>query len=345
MFKRALKSYSESKLLYHYLFWVIQTLGFMIDHYGLIEKGGLGKYLFFVLERNGLLIAIVYFNLNYLVPRFYKRNQPAYWCLLAASIGFAAVAHGLYRIYLYSSLNWGPYAILRDLDYQLLANTFSIGRYVVISVLLKVTVDWYDQQKELSQAKIEKLNAELKYMKAQINPHFLFNTFNTLYAHAIKKSDKTPDMILRLSEIMEYMIYDSNHEKVYLAKDLENLKSYIDLELERTDKIDFAFQQKGKIDGQIIAPLILLPLVENAFKHGLKNGDAASTIKANLFVEAQTILFTIENTKPITSRLSNGGIGLPNLKKRLSYLYPNQHDLIINEDGRHYSASLKICLS
>jgi two-component system, LytTR family, sensor kinase len=345
MFKRVLKSYSESKLLYHYLFWIVQTLGFMIDHYGLIEKGGLGKYLFFVLERNGLLIAIVYFNLNYLIPRFYKKKQIVYWCLLGGSIAFVALVHGLYRIYLSSSSNWGPYLILRNLGYQLLANTFSIGRYVVISVLLKVTVDWYDQQKELSKAKIEKLNAELKFMKAQINPHFLFNTFNTLYALAIKKSEKTPDMILRLSQMMEYMIYDSNCEKVYLAKDLENLKSYIDLELERTDKIDFAFQQRGKINGQIIAPLILLPLVENAFKHGLKNGDAASTIKADLIVEEKTISFTIENTKPITPKSPNGGIGLPNLKKRLSYLYPNQHDLIINEDGRRFIASLKICLS
>jgi LytS/YehU family sensor histidine kinase len=90
---------------------------------------------------------------------------------------------------------------------------------------------------------------------------------------------------------------------------------------------------------------MLLPLVENAFKHGLKNGDAASTIKANLVVEEKTIFFTIENTKSITPKSTNGGIGLPNLKKRLGYLYPNQHHLIINEDGRHYTASLKICLS
>jgi sensor histidine kinase YesM len=317
----------------------------MIDHYGLIEKGGLGRYLFFVLERNGLLIAIVYFNLNYLLPKFYKKKQVVYWCLLGGSIALVALVHGLYRIYLSSSSNWGPYLILRNLGYQLLANTFSIGRYVVISVLLKVTVDWYDQQKELSKAKIEKLNAELKYLKAQINPHFLFNTFNTLYALSIKKSEKTPDMILRLSQMMEYMIYDSNCEKVYLVKDLENLKSYIDLELERTDKIDFAFQQRGKINGQIIAPLILLPLVENAFKHGFKNGDAASTIKADLVVEEKMMFFTIENTKSITPISPEGGIGLPNLKKRLSYLYPNQHDLVINEDGRRFIASLKICLS
>jgi LytS/YehU family sensor histidine kinase len=86
-------------------------------------------------------------------------------------------------------------------------------------------------------------------------------------------------------------------------------------------------------------------LVENAFKHGLKNGDAASTIKADLIVEEKTLSFTIENTKPITPKSPNGGIGLPNLKKRLSYLYPNQHDLIINDDGRRFIASLKICLS
>jgi LytS/YehU family sensor histidine kinase len=166
-----------------------------------------------------------------------------------------------------------------------------------------------------------------------------------MYALSLKKSDKTPEMILRLSEMMEYMLYDSNEEKVRLAKDIEHLDNYIQLELIRTNDVKFNFTKHGEIKEQRIAPLLLLPLVENAFKHGLSCVDPSAYANASLTINNDQLSFEIENTKTTTTTKTTNGIGLENLEKRLDHLYHQKHSLQITDTADKFKASLQILLS
>jgi sensor histidine kinase YesM len=257
MSSKSIYNFLGPKRFYHFIFWAIAVISHMVDHIGVIDKAGVLPYLGLVLERNGLLMAIVYFNFYILIPKLYPVNRIIYSLLLIACMMIFAVVHGHYRVWLFNTYNIGNYENWGELSYNLLANFLNAGRFVLISVLLKFTVDWFDQQKELTQTKVDKLQVELKYLKNQINPHFLFNTLNSMYALSLKKSDKTPDMILRLSEMMEYMLYDSNEKEVRLVKDIEHLDNYIQLELIRTNDVKFNFSKHGEIKEQLIAPLLL----------------------------------------------------------------------------------------
>jgi len=345
MSSKSIYNFLGPKRFYHFIFWAIAVISHMVDHICVIDKAGVLPYLGLVLERNGLLMAIVYFNFYILIPKLYPVNRIIYSLILVACMMIFAVVHGHYRVWLFNTYNIGNYENWGELSYNLLANFLNAGRFVLISVLLKFTVDWFDQQKELTQAKVDKLQVELKYLKNQINPHFLFNTLNSMYALSLKKSDKTPDMILRLSEMMEYMLYDSNEEKVRLVKDIEHLDNYIQLELIRTNDVKFIFSKHGEIKEQLIAPLLLLPLVENAFKHGLSRVDPSAYARASLTVKNDLLTFEIENNKIIPSGETANGIGLINLEKRLNHLYHQKHSLQITDTDDTFRASLQISLS
>lgn len=337
-------NYIGPKRFYHYAFWAIAITSNMVDHTGIISKAGIPPYLGLIVERNGLLAIIVYLNFYYLIPKLFHQNKFLYWFLLVASMALFAVVHGAYRVWLFNNYSIGTYENSGALSYWLLANFLNAGRFVLISVLLKFTVEWFDQQKELTQAKVDKLQAELKYLKSQINPHFLFNTLNNLYALSLKGSEKTPDVILRLSEIMEYMLYDSNEEKVRLAKDVEHLENIIALEQIRSSETKLNFVKGGEIKEQRIAPLLLLPLLENIFKHGL-NHSAASSANVKLTVDDNLLSFETENTKGVAVNKKNNGSGLDNLRKRLNHLYAGKHSLQITNDENKFHALLKIQLA
>lgn len=331
------------KRFYHFVFWTIAILSHMVDHIGIIREAGLGAYIGLVIERNGLLLAIVYLNFYLLIPRFFSRKKVLYWLFLLTSMAFFSVGHGLYRVWLFNAYHIGSYENEGRLTYWLFANFLNAGRFVLISVLLKFTVDWFDQQKELTQTKVDKLQAELRYLKSQINPHFLFNTLNNLYSLSLKQSPKTPDVILRLSAIMEYMLYDSNEEKVRLIKDVEHLENIIALEQIRSSEIKLNFETRGEIKEQRIAPLLLLPLLENLFKHGVNHaGDDIA--KARLTIDDNTVLFETENKKGGAGRSGQRGTGLTNLQKRLNHQYAGKHTLQIIEEEQWFRASLKIQL-
>ncbi len=316
----------------------------MVDHIGIIRQAGILPYIGLILERNGVLIFIVYFNFYYLIPRLFPSKKFLYWAMLFASMALFSVVHGQYRVWLFTQYHIGTYENAGRLSYLLFANFLNAGRFVLISVLLKFTVDWFDQQKELTQAKVDRLQAELKYLKNQINPHFLFNTLNNLYSLSLKKSDKTPDLILRLSEMMAYMLYESNEEKVRLVKDIEHLDNFIELERIRSSEAKFSFEKLGEIKDQMVAPFLLLPLVENVFKHGYNGGDAGSIARARLTIEKNELTFEVVNSKGLEKNGREGGTGLENLRKRLNHIYAGKHSLKILDEATSFSASLKIQL-
>nr|WP_283162274.1 sensor histidine kinase [Elizabethkingia ursingii] len=209
----------------------------------------------------------------------------------------------------------------------------------------------YDRTLKLKEQKMEveiqNINMEKDFLKAQLNPHFLFNTLNNLYSLAIKKDNQTPEVILNLSEMMSYTLYESNTEKVPLDKELDFIKNYFELEKMRypADKnIQINISNGGNTSGLYIAPLLTFSCIENAFKYGLRS-QKEQFILLDIKTENNTFYFRLENDVEIINQdQSVGGIGLENMRKRLALLYPEQHELQIENTGNGFIVTLKIVL-
>ncbi|QJW92279.1 histidine kinase [Spirosoma taeanense] len=332
--------------LVHTAYWVLITGFFLYEKRYLIYKAGLPFFAACVIVRVVLLMAIAYLNLHYFLPRYLLAGRYVrYFGLVLLSILGYLLVQAFYDFILYGFViaptfnqDW-----LETLSY----NFFSTLWYLGLMVPLKLSIDWYEQQRLLQKIAVEKLQAEVNFLRSQVNPHFLFNILNNLYALTLKKSDLAPDMVLKLSDMMEYMLYDSDDARVPLEKEISYLQNYIELERIRCgDHSAITLDINGQPNGQQIAPLLLLPLVENAFKHGVGKRTGEAWLRGTLTLDHSALSMTVENTKPATiPNRKNGGIGLVNLRKRLELLYPGRYSLQIEEKPQTYRASLYISLN
>jgi two-component system, LytTR family, sensor kinase len=205
---------------------------------------------------------------------------------------------------------------------------------------------WYLDQLRTKKLAEEKLAAELNFLKSQVHPHFLFNTLNNLYALTLIKSEKTPDIVLKLSDLLDYMIYKSNDAFVPLKKELEILEGYIELEKMRyNERLDFRYEVKGDAGTQEIAPLILLPFVENCFKHGASKDRVKPKIHISIDIEPGFLHLKAVNSVPAEKKVENSkneGIGLKNVQRRLELIYPGQHELNIQPGDNLFRVECKI---
>jgi LytS/YehU family sensor histidine kinase len=203
---------------------------------------------------------------------------------------------------------------------------------------------WYLIQQYTLNLQNEKLESELKLLKSQIHPHFLFNTLNNLYALTLKKSDKAPDMVIQLSNLLEYSLYSGKEAEVELNEELKQLNGYIDLEKLRYGKrLNIKANIPSQHDGLMIAPLLLLPFVENSFKHGASNDIVSPFIEISANMTDGLLYFTIRNSyQPVSGKQDNykEGIGLSNVKRRLELLYAGKHELIINQQDNVFEVNL-----
>jgi LytS/YehU family sensor histidine kinase len=292
-----------------------------------------------------LLIIIAYLNLQYFLPRYLlrKRYLTYFTAIILSVIGYLT-AQSLFDFYLYGYVV-GPMRnsnLVESLSY----NFFSTLWYLGLMLALKLSMDWYGQQLIIQKITVEKLNAEVNFLRAQVNPHFLFNILNNLYALTLKKSELAPDVVLKLSEMMEYMLYDSTGEKVPLEKEISYLNNYMELErLRFSGGAAIDLNINAALSGYEIAPLLLLPLVENAFKHGLGKQIKGGWIKVDIDLVQSTLGAIVENAKP-PSVVSNGkgGIGLDNLRKRLDLLYPGRYTLQLEDKKDAFWVKLVIDL-
>ena len=226
-----------------------------------------------------------------------------------------------------------------------------LGEIYVIAFVtaIKLAIDWIKQREYLTRTNEILLESELKYLRSQVQPHFFFNTLNNLYSLTIDKSDKAPDLILKLSDLMKYFLYETGKEFQTLKNEVSHIKDYIDIEKLRYDEtLDVSFSISGKTNKIIVKPLMLIPLVENAFKHGARNSNKNGYIKIDLKATKKLLDFRIENsfekqTKKIEAQI--GGIGLTNLKKRLELNYgPDFYSFNTIEEKNKYIAHLKVKL-
>ncbi len=202
------------------------------------------------------------------------------------------------------------------------------------------------QQREIEQKLIqEKLESELHFLRAQINPHFFFNTLNNIYGLARKKSENTAEVVMRLSKLMRFILYECTSEKISIIQEIKVLEDYFELERIRYgNRLSVNFTQKIDDINQPIAPLLLLPFVENSFKHGASEMRFNTQIDIDIILENQELFFSISNHKDSERNKSEKGLGLQNVKRQLVLIYPKCHNLEIEEKENSFQVKLKIDL-
>lgn len=221
---------------------------------------------------------------------------------------------------------------------------------VIFLGMIRFAVDWFEFEAKQKNVENEKLTAELNFLKAQINPHFLFNTLNNLYYLAYTQSSNTTEVIAKLSQMMRYMIYDSNYPLVPLSKEIEYMENYISLErLRLNEQIPIKFTvEGGNPQDVLIAPLIFITFLENAFKHGVSNNHPKAWVNISIHIQDKECIYRVENSKlPFTKPEADekSGIGLQNVKRRLELSYPDKHTLAVENLPDRYSVQLNIHLS
>jgi two-component system, LytTR family, sensor kinase len=217
--------------------------------------------------------------------------------------------------------------------------------YTVFALFLRISINWYEQRRTRSEIVLQEHRMELEFLKAQLNPHFFFNTLNNIYSLVYKKSDEAPAALMKLSDIMRYMLYESKAERVSLDKELENLNNYIELQRLRYRDPDYiSFTVEGNISVHQVPPMLLLSFVENAFKHGRKRVENPGiVIKISATDNRLRFLvsnFTLDNKS--TEQDKGSGIGLNNTRRRLELLYPGCHDLQISRNSEKFTVSLEL---
>ena len=216
---------------------------------------------------------------------------------------------------------------------------------LIFSTLFHLLVNRYRKEKTNQLLIQEHQAAELQFLKAQINPHFLFNTLNNIYSLSIIQSPKTPQMVLQLSQLLRYVLYESQNKKVSLSGELTQIEKYIALfQLKNETPVNIQFEKEGSINGQKIEPMMLIPLIENAFKHCDFDTNQKAYAKIVVQMVGDMLHFSTINSKNDANQQKDevGGVGLKNIRKRLALNYPNQHELVINNLEYSFEVRLKI---
>jgi len=327
----------NSKWLQHPVFWVLSI--YVIGNYFSISNFLKFIDFFYSFLFHIPLFFLVYINLRVLIPKFLQKGQYILYALSALLlIGASYLLHELtFEILL--PLLPTEYYMVSFTDLEVLLTIFAI--YLVSSSLIKLSKSWYT----LQQVEKEKLSIELNSLKTQVNPHFLFNSLNSIYSQALAKSDQTAETVLELSNLLRYMLYEVGEDQVELTKELEMMENYIELQKLRLEKdADVKFNISGDVASQKIAPLLFFPLVENAFKHGAKGDSSNAYVHIDLRID-EDLHFSIKNNKGKVDDMEEGrygGIGLENVKRRLALIYPNQYDLDIRDGETEFEVKLTL---
>lgn len=292
------------------------------------------------------LIFIIIFYINYyvLIPRFLlQKKHLLYIFALLLSIFTAFV---LSHEFLYLSgfnpnrlENFNP--VLEKIDPIIKANAFLM---LIISILSSIALT---MSNHLRQTEKEKLSAQISSLKSQINPHFLFNTLNNIYATAIDQSPQTAEMVERLSEMMRYTMRETQNDFVPLEEEINHIENFIELQKMRLEsKIKFEYTIEGNFSELQIAPMLLIPFIENAFKHGV-NSEQDSNIRIKIDTRESELHFLVTNHKVNvqSEAIERNGLGIENTRHRLNLIYPSRHLLTIKENEKDFLVSLHINLS
>ena len=326
----------------HVLFWSATVFFHMYTRWSLIEQSGISQFLLEVIVRNGLLALLIYFNLNVLIPRFIRVGR---WKINSASILAAILCYALLKDVhdLYQQMH-AQVALTnqhRGFADQTFYNISISIFYVSFSVALELSREWWQQREKLRQIAFDHVNTELAYLKAQINPHFLFNSINTIYFQIDKENGVARDMLSTFADMLRYQLYECNGSSISIEKEAAYIRNYVDLQRMRRDgHYSIEYSAGENVRGFTIAPLLLLPFVENAFKHG-SHGSGHNEIEIALSYSAPWFRLVVYNTSEIQNE-KGAGIGLQNVRRRLELLYKDKYTLTTEARQSDYRVQLEL---
>lgn len=345
-----------SRILQHLLFWGVAVFSSALikNLYYPSFSIALGETLILLPAQLGAAYFLVYYQLPLLIM---KRRFGLFVISVVLGVYVFTVIGRVLTVHLIEEL-WRPGVfeqesigeILIDLPHLLKAYFFRVYSASLFMAIIKLILDRLKGNQKHKALEKEKIETELKFLKAQIHPHFLFNTLNNLYALTLQKSDKAPETVLKLSEMMDYMLYQSKNERVPISKEVALVRNYIDLELLRYgDRLSLDFDVALDDETTLISPLIFLSLVENAFKHGASGSIEHPHIKIDLVLSEGELKLKVFNTRriaPSGKRTGkNGGIGGANLKRQLELIYPKRYRIETEEHPDTYEVNLYIDLN
>jgi two-component system, LytTR family, sensor kinase len=304
-------------------------------------------------------LGAAYYTLYILIDRFFIQRRYAgfLFLLLLSMTVFGIISrvvgyYVLYPLYYPEAMSVGVF-----FTPKILITIFSIYSVVGILASFHLVRQWYRHEQATraledarQQLQKEMLEAELKLLKSQINPHFLFNTLNNLYVLSLQQSDKTPEIVYKLSNLMSYMLYEGNHAEVPLEREIHYIRNYIALEQIRYDaRLEVAFNIYDDVGHLKVAPLVLLPFVENGFKHGVSHQLTGAWIRIDIGFQEGVLIIKVENSKPPENERPyrsnlHSGFGLDNLKKRLDLMYPGRYHLDVLDEEDSYLVVLRLTL-
>ena len=334
----------KKPVVYHSLFWILYFT-FNVFRWGSYNQNYLNAFYQNLIEFP-LHMGVAYLNIYYLIPKFLPKKYLQYIFFITIGILFAVSG----RLVLETLFQFNP----TDTSYYYYVPELIIGEVYVQGFItaFKFLLNWGKSQKRMRALEKNNYQTELNFLRSQVQPHFFFNTLNNLYSLTLDKSDLAPETVLKLSELMSYVIYDGKQKKVHLSKEIGYIQNYVDLEkLRFGSKLDAELEISGNINNQEIAPLLLLPFVENSFKHGIGNGINEIRIKIGIEIEPDNVVFTVWNRKYEKIKalapnpyhhIGHNGVGIENIKRRLELIYGDQYRLDIIDDRDKFTVTLKI---
>jgi len=342
------------RLYRHILFWLVYYFFSLLTYFhDLLNRTTFAKWA--MLEAAEVFFHVItqmlfcYLVLYALIPLW---NKKRYFLLLVSTVIVTAATFGVYywiniavfkQIHTWASLPFRPPKVMFWFTVIAMFSYFPISAGLVVAI--HILKRFYARQQENQLLTRENANAELQLLKAQVHPHFLFNTLNNIYSFTLSKSPEAPSLINKLSDTINYMVTDCNANAVGLEKELKMLEDYIGLEKVRYgDRLDIRLHITDDASRNMIAPLLMIPFVENCFKHGSSAMTGKQWIELNIQVSDNTLYFELSNSKPATQPIlhNKNGIGLANVKKRLALLYPGKHQLDINVTETIFNVRMQI---
>ena len=308
----------------------------------MVEQAGFYQFMLEIIIRNGLLALLIYFNLLLLIPKYAQQKKSiTYTFLVFVGLGLYVLLKNIHDVYL-NGFVLGDES-QRSLFYNTYYN-FSIGLfYLAFNVALHLSKEWYFQRELIRKLEVEKLSSELEYLKAQINPHFVFNSINTIYFQIDKQNVPARESLSAFSEMLRYQLYECNGKEISIEKEIVYLKNYVALQRTRKDEnYTISFEVLENVNDFTISPLLFIPFVENAFKH-VSHHPHKNEVRIQISKRENHLEFSTFNTKECKTIANDyNGIGLKNVKRRLELLYKDRHELVIDSRADSYEVRLSL---
>lgn len=346
--KNSISKFIQNRILQHILFWMA-SFYVLVQFFALEDEISDIDIVYTLLFHISLVFG-VYLNTVVLIQLFLKKEKYVLYFIGLIVLWYVTAIINQFTFEKLSDIIVPDYFFISSYEIDDLLK-FSFV-YIALSTLLKLSKSWFqvlETEKELETLKRAQAETELRALKSNINPHFLFNNLTSLYGLARKKADETPEYILKLSALMRYMIYDTKDKLVPLNKELDYIVNYLELQKLRCNKTTkIKYDIRGKVDSHQIVPFLLIPFIENSFKHGGMNQNDKNIIDLFIVTEEESLEMQLKNTIPIKARSEMdgmGGFGIENVKSRLQLFYQDQYSLDLSQNEEEFNVSLKLNLN